>query len=283
MALLVAFLWCPTSRAAGSSQTVAVGAPPPAITIDLCPIRVRVQNTTLGAVEVTVDGGKNWRLIGRVREPALEPSQDDAATAKGVGSVTRDAVRLILDRGRTISIVPPGKGATPRSVMMLGSPDSVSLIFEVLSCGRACLGLEVSGKAVPMYDGYTPSDGDVMLIGIVPLPDKNDAVTSLVEGAYRRYTETARQRQQASGRKPTCGYLTVVAKPLRDQQMGPVVFLLDGSPVAIINRPPYSVRWDTRDWTDGEHLVEVRALSPTGTIVTRNKALVFVQNRGEGG
>jgi len=167
--------------------------------------------------------------------------------------------------------------------MVLGSPDAMSFIFEILNSGRTCLGLEASGKTVPMYDGYTPSDGDVMLIGIVPSSDKNDVVASLVEGAYRRYTETARQRQQASGRKPTCGYLTVVAKRLPDQQMGPVVFLLDGSPVAIINRPPYSVRWDTRDWTDGEHLVEVRALSPTGTIVTRNKALVFVKNRGEGG
>jgi hypothetical protein len=42
------------------------------------------------------------------------------------------------------------------------------------------------------------------------------------------------------------------------------------------------MRWDTRAWKDGEHLVEVRALDKGGGIVSRSKALVVVQNAAQG-
>jgi hypothetical protein len=38
------------------------------------------------------------------------------------------------------------------------------------------------------------------------------------------------------------------------------------------------VRWDTRQWENGEHLVEVRALDGAGKVLTRSKALVVTEN-----
>jgi len=45
-----------------------------------------------------------------------------------------------------------------------------------------------------------------------------------------------------------------------------------------MNRPPYTMKWDTKEWANGEHLIEIRGLGASGTVVTKSKALVVVDN-----
>jgi hypothetical protein len=94
-------------------------------------------------------------------------------------------------------------------------------------------------------------------------------------GDYRSAAVAALRER---GSKPTTGRLTLSANLQAGLSVAAVTFLLDTVPVALLNRPPYRVVWDTRDWQDGEHMVEVRALDARGGILTRSKALVFVAN-----
>jgi hypothetical protein len=54
---------------------------------------------------------------------------------------------------------------------------------------------------------------------------------------------------------------------------------VDGAVVGILNRAPYSLRLDTRNWANGEHLIEVRGLNENGASYTQKKVLVVVDNR----
>ena len=45
-----------------------------------------------------------------------------------------------------------------------------------------------------------------------------------------------------------------------------------------MNRAPYAVRWDTRQWSDGEHLVEVRVVDASGIVLRTRKTLVVTRN-----
>jgi hypothetical protein len=70
----------------------------------------------------------------------------------------------------------------------------------------------------------------------------------------------------------------VSAKLKPGDQPNAVTFLHEGDVAGIMNTPPFTMRWNTKEWPDGEHLVEVRALDKGGGILSRSKALVVVQN-----
>jgi hypothetical protein len=79
------------------------------------------------------------------------------------------------------------------------------------------------------------------------------------------------------------GELTVRGELAPDEDPGAVTFLVDGSIAGIQNRPPYVMKLDTRQWTNGEHLIEVRAVDRSGGKLTHRRALVVVENAGSSG
>jgi hypothetical protein len=129
-----------------------------------------------------------------------------------------------------------------------------------------------------LHEGYAPADGDVLLLLATASDDDLRRAGQAITAAARGYASHALARLRAAGRKPVTGALTVVARPAPGGDPGSVTFLLDGVPVALINRAPYSVRWDSADWSDGEHLIEARIIGPSGAVVSRTKQLIVVQN-----
>ena len=59
-----------------------------------------------------------------------------------------------------------------------------------------------------------------------------------------------------------------------------VVYVVDNQIVSSQNVPPFQLEWDTRRETEGEHLVEVRALNRNGHPITSKRTLLVVQNKG---
>ena len=133
---------------------------------------------------------------------------------------------------------------------------------------------------MPLHDGFVPSDGDRLIIQAAPRSSADSAAELDIRRLAADYDAFARERMKTDGRRPTIGNLTVEARLPHTVPSAAVTFLLDGVPMALLNRPPYRVKWDTRDWQNGEHLIEVRALDERGVVVTSTKRLVYVDNAG---
>gem|GEM_PF-2265181 len=275
-ALCLACQSCLTSSA-GASRAAQDVAARTLITAGAA-VRVRIRNTDLGAVEASSDAGRTWRLIARIGRPAVEAAPDEAARAPGVLRSSADAVILALGAGLRLRLLPAKSTGTPRDVATLDPPSALSTLHALLPVGGTSIALETQGRPTPLHDGYTPADGDVLVLLATAAGDDLGRAAQAIAGAARAYTANALARLRSSGRKPVSGALTVVARPAPGEDPGSVTFLLDGVPVALINRAPYSVRWDSSDWSDGEHLIEARIIGPTGAVSSRTKQLIFVQN-----
>jgi hypothetical protein len=164
--------------------------------------------------------------------------------------------------------------------MAIGPLGSWQALARLLAGRRATLSLIIAGSTMPMHDGYAPSDGDRMILESPLQADAVDALQLEIRRIADEYRAQALTSLRTRGDKPTTGRLTVSANLPPNTQITAVTFLLDSVPVALLNRPPFRVVWDTRDWQDGEHLVEVRALDARGICLTRSKRLVFVANAG---
>lgn len=166
----------------------------------------------------------------------------------------------------------------PRDVLLIQTATTRPVFDLLLEAGPLRHGVIVNGHPVSMAAGYSPSEGDTLLLAATPPSSSLSRFAAAVESAATAYQAAVEERLQRSGQKPVTGYLTVTARSPSSLGHATVVFLMDGAPLALINRPPYTVRWDTRSWSDGEHLIEVRALDATGAIVTRSKQLIVVRN-----
>lgn len=234
-------------------------------------------------MQVSTDGGRTWFLVARISVPAVEVSQDEAAVTPGIVRTGPTGIVAAVGTRRVFRISGQTNGAVPRDTLSLAPAGALAVLDAVARSGRTTLWLETGSRPVPVFDGYTPSDDDIVVFGVSPALADLQRIAQLVNDAARTYDDEARRRLVQANKRPVTGYLTVVARPAEAQSGGSIMFLLNGSPVAIVNRPPYSVRWDSRDWPDGEHLVEVRVLDRSGAAVSRAKSLVYVQNRGSSG
>ncbi len=274
---MVLFLLFPTSLAAARAlplPSLALGS----AATDTIQLRIRISNTSLGAVQVSAANESAWQLVARVVQPAIEVATSSGDLSQGVKQTSADCMQVVLRKGAAIRVLPAKAGPTPRDVLSIGPPSAMALLDALCRLGPVEVALEVGGQLLPVHDGFAPSDGDVLVIRVAVAQTEVPQAKSLIAEAGRRYAELALERTRQSAQKPVSGYLTVIARSSAEPHGGPVVFLLDGSPVAIVNRTPYTVRWDTRDWTDGEHLIEARALNSFGTVVSMMKKLVYVQN-----
>jgi hypothetical protein len=149
----------------------------------------------------------------------------------------------------------------------------------------------------PFPEGYAPGQEDVFLFLVaLPLPapkagepapseeqrrkEYQQEIGKRLEALGQAYKEDALARARLEKRPVVSGYLTLRAKlPVGEPEpISAVTYAVDGDVVAAQNVMPFSYGWDTRRVPDGEHVVEIRALSQYATVISRVRALVFVQN-----
>lgn len=241
--------------------------------------RLRIANTQHGGVELSVDSGKTWLLIARVARPATETASggDSLPTVQrvspggmafGVGG--RRVVRLLPDS-------PPAR--RDRAAILVNVRASAALFKDFLPPVGSPVQQVLHQRAVPLRPNYAPRDNDVLQITAARSDLSPDRIADYARDASERYHDDAISRLRSRGGTPVSGMLTVTARLAPGDSPEFVTFVLNGIDVAIINRPPYEVHWDTRAWTRGEHLIEVRARDASGNILSRAKTLVVVDNR----
>jgi hypothetical protein len=242
--------------------------------------RIRVMNTLYGAVDASFDGGESWLLIARVMKPAVErvpgASKDEAvverAGAQGMafGVGDRRLMRLLPDTA--------ANRRDPAAIVVNQTPVG-SLFKDLLPTPGSDVMQVMNRRAVPMQSGYHPGDNDQLLFIVRRTDPEAARMATYIKEASQRYQDTAIAALRARGKKPVSGFLTINATPSAGDSPGAVTFLLDGAVVGILNRAPFSLRLDTRNWSNGEHLVEVRGLNDNGASYTQTKAVVVVDNR----
>jgi hypothetical protein len=138
--------------------------------------RVRIGNRKGGAIEISLDEGRNWRTLGRVTQPATDTAPGFAALAGApsgaVAAISRDALTVRTD-------LPPTSGAPKARIFRLlprGGTAAGAAILTDVPRGRALFGalapplgsellLEAAGggpRRLP--GGYIPRPGDRLVI-----------------------------------------------------------------------------------------------------------------------
>lgn len=133
-------------------------------------------------------------------------------------------------------------------------------------------------EPAPMPAGYTPGEEDILQFTVRQSTLPADKTGVYASDAAEAYQQRALSLLRARGQKPSSGILTVTARLAPDEDPAGVTFLLDGNVAGILNRPPFFMKLDTRDWSNGEHLIEIRAVDHGGATLTRNRILVVVEN-----
>ncbi|KPK96925.1 MAG: hypothetical protein AMK75_07660, partial [Planctomycetes bacterium SM23_65] len=148
--------------------------------------RIRLVNDRDGPISVSRDQGHSWRTLGRVLRYTTHVNRRAYTASKWVpaGRVAATAVNAIHvnagynlddDRGIVFSILPRQFLSPPTDYDSFLSPDSS--VYTDLSAGDTIFGggyaplvgsgvhLELSsGELVPLWDGYVPHRGDILVI-----------------------------------------------------------------------------------------------------------------------
>lgn len=242
--------------------------------------RLRIQNIQHGAVDISLDRGRSWRVVARVVQAATGSAARPGSALGRVTASSDTGITLGVAAGRCVRMLPDAPAARK-------DPAAV-----VLSCGRgegpfgtlrpAALSVmleEAYRRITPLPADYAPQEGDVlhMIMEAPPagVPDLAQAVAALASVHER----AALERISRVPGQPVTGVLTVLAKV---GQVPPasvsVIMETDCGQTAILSSAPYEVRWDTRSWPDGEHVIEARSIDTNGKVLRRNRTLVFVRN-----
>lgn len=256
---------------------------------------LRVTNTLYAPVEMSVDGGKTFLVIGRVIR---------CATMVGADGAARQAGRVIRSGHEGVAISLGGK----RILKLLPQPAVVKArlepwaIYTNIAEGKGIfgtLGPPVGTKvllplsALKIAVSYSPQIGDVFEFTVDRMPppsfepsaasrlnDWKVQIAQAIQAMANDYAAGAVARAQAEHRLIVSGFLTLKAK-LPEGEPDPIEFvrfLVDGTVVQLTNVPPFVYRWDTRSVADGEHAVEIDALDRNGKLITQASALIVVQN-----
>jgi hypothetical protein len=240
-------------------------------------MRLRIANTQYGAVEISLDGGTSWRLVARVARPASAPATGASSDLATVHRTSPHGMAFGIGGGRMLRVVPEGAASAPGAIV-LNLPARALFFSELLPASGTPVQLVMRGRQLALPRDYTPMDGDVFLFIASTMPTSSISLEDRVRDAAERYLELALARLKARGHQPTKGALTVTARLAEGETPKAVLFLIDGQVRAFLNRAPYTVRLDSREWPNGEHLLEARALDDNGVILTSARTLIVVQN-----
>ncbi len=272
--------------------------------------RMRVENALYGRVEVSLDAGKNYILIGRVLRPATNVVPDRKAVQAGVilrGSSEGIAFAVSPQfelKIRPAPSQPIGTGSASLSAAAAAeivtsiSPDKPIFGKYLPPVGSQVMLQTLSHSPAPFPDGYSLSatDSFVVVADIAPPlpagpPTQTDAdraiafqhaLRALFESMAADYRDGAIQRAVADKRKVAAGVLTLRPNlpPDEPDPITAITYAIDDGDNVVCARTtaPYLFAWDTNTVTDGEHVVEVRGLSANGNVITRTRYLVVINN-----
>jgi hypothetical protein len=265
--------------------------------------RLRVQNTELGCVEISADGGLHYLLIGRVQRAATGTVVERGANTPGI--VLRsgaDGLAFTVGAGRVVKLRPAPRPLTGNSAkgIHLPAPAIPSEIATNLPAGNGLFGdlmplpnavvrlQSGSQTLVPLTDAHVLA-ADEVYVFIVSLPNRasssgTDAqqaeIGDRIAALARSYAAGAAARARSEGKTVYSGTLTLRAQlPTGEPDpIAAVTYTVDDDLIAAQNVGPYVFGWDTRHVPDGEHLVEISALNLNGRVITRARTLIVVDN-----
>ena len=306
--VLAALLVCSVSGSALNCQVVA--SAPNSSDVNES-YRLRVENALYGRVEASLDGGKTYILLGRVIRPATSEAPDRTASQTGVmlrGS--SEGMAFAVSAGFAVKLRPAYAASTAgRSGLQLSG--AAAEIVTSISADRGLFGklLPPAGSKVMLQtpshnpgsfpEGYSVSATDAfVIIADLPTPasvggptvqtDSERTITfrhslrALFESIAADYREGATQRAVADKRKVAAGTLTLRPNlpPDEPDPITAVTYSIDDGDNVVCARTtaPYLFAWDTTSVTDGEHVVEVRGLSANGSVITRTRYLLVINN-----
>lgn len=276
VALLSGCLPFLTSPAAASQQ------PDPAEPAQAEAFRLRITNTDKGPIEISVDRGATYHLIARVTQCALKASSGARPVEAQVERSSPRGIALAVGQHRLLRILPDSSSArkaTGTIAVNVGPDDSLFRLL-VPPTGSPVL-QEVRKVTGPLPSTYTPADGDQLVIVVSHCDIPTASLPKVAADAAIRYLAQATRRLTAKGGHTISGTLRITARLQGPNDRPNAVWIsVDAGATAILNTPPYEVQWNTADWADGEHLIDIRALDTSGGILTRAKSLVITHNHG---
>ncbi len=263
--------------------------------------RLRVENELYGRVEASFDGGKSYILLGRVTHPSTAVVSDASVSPGSVLRASSEGIAATTCAGSIIKIRPALAAASAaatrqKDVEIITSLSSSKGVFAKLlpPVGSTVLLHRPEHTPGPFPEGYTLSPGDalVVVVSIPPPGPVSDvigagreitwqhSVRAQLESIAAEYSESAIIRAESEKRKVTSGTLTLRPNlsPDEPDTVLAVTYLIDDIPVCARTTAPYLFGWDTTTVSDGEHVIEVRALSSSGSVITRTRYLIVVKN-----
>lgn len=244
--------------------------------------RLRIANTLYGPIEASADRGATWHVIARVVRPAIAAaSEPGVSQLPEVVRASPEGTAFGVGGGRVLRLLPDSPiNRRNRSATLANVPKTFALFKDFLPPAGSPVQLQVRGREpAALAPGYTPSDGDAYLITARHSAHPAEKLSEYLVDTATVYRETAISRLRARGEKPASGILEIEGKLANGEQASAVSFLVDGVIAGFTNATPYLLRADTTRWSDGEHVLEVRALDGAGAVLTSRKMLVVVDNR----
>ena len=303
-ALIGATLTAPLSAAAQTAPPPI--APDTAIVTSRETYRLRIHNMRYGRIELSVDGGEHFVLVGRVLRPATSPAGDAARASCRVVRNSAEGVAFTIAPGQVLKVLPsmgtsvPARRKVPECAVITDLEPGTLLLGEF----GPPVGTQVqyqSGQAPwqPYPEGLTPTDDTVFAFSVVvpsvhapadvdPVDKPEEGMLSRLATARKRLTDLAERyaarsvkRAKDAGRSVLSGVISLRAKlpPDEPEPVAAVTYSIDGDIVSAQNTFPSVFAWDTTRLPNGEHVVEIRGLSKYATVITRVRTLVLIMNR----
>ena len=280
-------------------------APDTAIVSSVETYRLRVENAEYGRIELSVDGGEHFMLVGRVIKAATAAAPEPASRpACSIVRGSGDGLAFTVAQGQVLKLLPAPAGRSgakaPDCAMVTDLRPRTGLLGDYCPPAGTDLLQQVGhGPLRPYPDGLTPSE-DTVFAFRVTLPSvlgpsavartgAPDAAAlarlaecrkGLAELAHE-YAERSVERARDARRSVVSGVVALRARlPAGEPEpIAAVTYSIDGDVVSAQNVFPSTYGWDTTKLPNGEHVIEIRALSKHATVVTRVRALVLVMNR----
>jgi hypothetical protein len=244
--------------------------------------RLRIANTLYGPLEVSTDGGKTWILFGRVQKAALIPGEGGTSATPSVERASGNGIAFSIGGRRLLRILPDLPLNYKNGSAIVVSNGTLAGIFKELQPPIASkVQLAMLKRDMDIPADFVPHDGDVFVIYVAHAMTPSEKLPEITKHLSEKYQAAITDRLRIQGKKPTNGTLTITVNVPAGDKLSALTYYLDGEVVAIQNQPPFQLKLDTRRWSNGEHLLEARAVDNNGAILTQKKTLLFVDNTPE--
>ncbi len=231
-------------------------------------------------MEISDDKGASWTLIGRVDRAASEVKQGSVLDQPEVERASKYGFALATGFGKMIRILPDGVKARKDNAALLVNLPIGGPLFSTLSPSIGSEWMIGSGKYLikPNKD-FVPEPNKVYIILVKYDASRQPSMAMNIRHAGDYYSALSLRRLIDRGGKPCSGWLTVQAHPAQGDKPFACIFSLDGGQSKISNTYPFSCRWNTKLFKNGEHLIEIKAMNSSGAVLSTVKYLVYFLNK----